>query len=421
MSKIIDKITRYIMICFFALTYNVHARGTDQSSHKKCPLPKVTEDIIQCALIYHPSIKRELWKVESAHLLEEKITQLPNPTLSARYVRDSNDKDSSELEANIGFKIELGNKRNKRREYARANLKAAKALLDKKKAEVKITTVLKLYELKYLLNENQLILENILALEKIITKLEKLPRLSAQQEASLTLFKMALEDARINRSEIFDSQKEIEHYFHVSTGFSLDDLMLFLPRDLIQWPTINQDNEIGHSVSVDRMKSLKKVAESEFEIQKSHAWPDLKIGPSLGVEREDGLVNKKIGLNIQFDIPFFQVNSAGKAYANREVIRWQRNVSLVKEELNHERHEQFKIYKSAVNILKNTLRPKFVEKKHLNIETLYLRGVISSSILLNSYNQKMNYTKRRNKRELAALKALWNIYKFDGRIFEEKI
>ena len=67
------------------------------------------------------------------------------------------------------------------------------------------------------------------------------------------------------------------------------------------------------------------------------------------------------------------------------------------------------------------MKKKEIDKKHNRIERLYLRGVVASSVFLDSLKQKLSYLKSRNHRELTAVKALWNIYKFDGVILKERI
>lgn len=255
----------------------------------------------------------------------------------------------------------------------------------------------------------------------MIKQLKKLPRLSAEQEASLTLFEIAHEETKVNESELFEKERKLEHYFHVSTGHSLDELGDFLPESPKNWPKIKAQKPEFLSPEIKKLKSLSELAEKELEIQKSEAWPDLKIGPSFSIERDGAIENKMVGFNVQIPIPLFQVNGGGRAYARSNLIKAKKNISLTQAEEGHERFEQLRVYESAVNILNKTMKQSMIEKKHDRIEKLYLRGVVSSSVFLDSLKQKLSYLKSRNNREITAIKALWSIYKYDGKIFEEKI
>ena len=390
--------------------------------HKECPLPKNAADIVECALEFHPSVKRGLLNLDSASKLGEKAAQIPNPTLSSRFVKGENNGDEiSELEANLTFTLEVGGKRGARKEYAFASKNIAMASNEAIKSEVKVNTVLSLYRLRQILTEKRIVKEALRAFSKVIGQLKKLPRLSAEQEASLTLFEIALEETRVNESEVFEEERKLEHYFHVSTGHSLAEIKDFLPKPPKVWPTIIDHQKSVTSPEIKRLKSLTLLAQKELEIQKSDAWPDLKIGPSVAIERDGAVQNKMVGLNIQIPIPLFQANGGGKAFARSELVKAQKNVTLTQAEEKHERYEQLRVYESAVSILNKTMKQNVIEKKHNRIESLYLRGVVSSSVFLDSLKQKLSYLKSRNHRELTAVKALWNIYKYDGKIFEEKI
>lgn len=425
-------IQTYIAILFLAITHLAYAEETAHGveegkkhvhgAHKECPLPKSRKDIIECALDFHPSIKRGTLRVESTAKLEEQASQIPNPTLSTRFVKgDNNGEDISELEANLSFTLELGGKRGSRTEHAIARKTEAVASNDAIKADVKIATILNMHRLRQVLEEKKLLVEALAAFSKVIGQLKKLPRLSAEQEASLTLFEMALEETKISGSELFEEERKLEHYFHVSTGHSIQEISSYLPKTPENWPDVSRSQSHTTSPEVKKLKSLANLAQKKLEIQESEAWPDIKIGPSLAVEKDGAVENKMVGFNVQIPIPVFQVNGGGKAYARSELLRAKKNISLTIAEENHERFEQLRVYESSVKILKKTMKQSLIEKKHNRIEKLYLRGVVSSSVFLDSLKQKLSYLKSRNHREITALKALWNIHKYDGKILEEKI
>ena len=396
-------------------------KGHIHGTHKECPLPTSSNDIIECALSFHPSVKRGALRVNSYSKLEDKASQIPNPTLSSRYVKgDQGGQDVSELEANLSFTLELGGKRGSRSEYAKAKKSEAAASNLVTKADVKVATILNMHRLRQVLKEKELLEEALSAFNKVIGELKKLPRLSAEQEASLILFEMALEETRIDKSELFEEERKIEHFFHIATGHSVEEILRFLPKSPKNWPIIVEKEKLT-SPSLNKLKSLAKLAESEVEIQKAKAWPNLKIGPSVAIEKDGGVDNKMIGFNIQMPIPLFQVNGGAKAYARSELLRAEKNIELTFAEEDHERFEQQKVYESSVNILRKTMGRELIERKNDRIEKLYLRGVVSSAVFLESLKQKLSYLRSRNHRELTATRALWNIHIFDGKIFKESL
>ncbi|EPZ51171.1 outer membrane efflux protein [Bacteriovorax sp. BAL6_X] len=394
---------------------NRHIHG----AHKECSLPKSTQDIINCALSFHPSVKRQEGKVSSAALLEDKAGQYPNPKISARYVQgDNNGEKTSELETNLTFTIQLGGKNSAKTGTAKAYHLQAQASAEAIKSQIKMNTILNLYRLRQVVDEKRVLAETLMAFEKVIGQLKKLPRLAAEQEASLTLFEIAFEEAKVNESELFEEERKLEHFFHIATGHSFKEIYPYLPRAVKSWPKVSDEGTGKDSPELKKLKSLSQLATVKLNDQKAQAWPDLQIGPSFSVDKDGSEEVKKLGVNLQIPIPLFQVNGGGKAHARSELLRSQRNIKLTRAEENHERYEQLQVYESSTRILSKTLKQDVIEKKHKRIERLYQRGVVSSSTFLDSLKQKDSYLKSRNHRELTAVKALWNIYMYDGKIFE---
>ncbi len=79
------------------------------------------------------------------------------------------------------------------------------------------------------------------------------------------------------------------------------------------------------------------------------------------------------------------------------------------------------MYRNALEVLKDSPTIVQIEHEHSKNEGLGKRGLISGSLLVESYRQRNDLIRGRNGRELKALQALWLVYKFDGRIFEEPI
>ncbi len=392
-----------------------HAHGT----HKECPLPNSAEDIINCALDMHPQVKRDLQEIDSLKNLEEQAGQRPNPIFSSRYVKGSNN--TSELETNLSFVVELGDKRNSRRQLAIAQKDKAIRFKELTQAQVKIQTIKNLYRLRQIFKEQRVLSETLSAFSKVTKQLRKKPVLSPEQESSLTIFEIALEEIKIKKSEIFEEERKVEHYFHVATGHSLEEIKEYLPSIPKKWKKISLKEQIDLSPKLNQLSSFAELAQKNLEIEKSQSWPNLRIGPSFSIDKETYNDNKMIGFNIQLPLPILQTNNGAKAYARSELIRAQKNINLTRAEESHERVEQFKIYKSTTDILNKTMKFSKIDKKYKRIEKLYLRGVISSSVFLESLKQKITYLETRHNREMTALSALWNIYKYNGSLFKEQI
>ncbi|MEC7277137.1 MAG: TolC family protein [Bdellovibrionota bacterium] len=408
----------FLKAIFWTLVLGVSAED-DFYPHGGCPEPKKRMDIISCALTLHPALQKGELKLETAKSHFAKASQIPNPQLQTRFVRNGGD-NSSELETSLNFTLELGGKRHARKQRAMALADLAKADNEDLKAHVKIQTILNLYRLRQLGEEVKLVKEADLAFKKVIMSLKKRPRLNAEQEAALTLFEMAYEENKVLGAELHEEERSLEHFFHVVTGHELKEIKEFLPKYSSQWPILTGERQ-GESPKLAKLKKKVKLAYKDLEIQKSQVWPDMKIGPAMLIEKEGPREVRMVGLNLTMPLPVLSQNRGGRLTAQSEVVRAQKTVLLEDELEEHERFEQLRIYESAVTILKKSISPLLLEKKQRKIERLYMRGVVSSSLFLDSLKQKLSYFKLRNKRELKALSALWEIYRFDGKVLKEEI
>jgi cobalt-zinc-cadmium efflux system outer membrane protein len=380
-------------------------------------------DIIDCAVELNPNVLRRKLRSDSYKSLVEKAKQIPNPVLTTRSVKgDKDGVDIAESETSLSFKVEIGGKRGARVDLAKSQLKEADVHQIKEQVNAKILTVIKLNRLRQMIEEKKSINEAILAFNKVIKKLKRLPRLSAEQEASMILFEISVEETKIQISEIFEEEREIEHFFHVSTGHSLTEILKYLPKSISLWPSFNHDHgNTDKSFEIKRLKVREEIALNQLSIEKSRAWPDLKIGPSIQVEQEGGANNTLVGFNLSLPLPLFSLNGGGKANARSNLIKARKLTLLTAKEEKHERHEQLKVYESSLSVLKTTMNKKIVDKKYDRIQKLYLRGVVSSTVLLESLRQKISFLKLRHNKEMTTLKSLWSIYMYDGKVLEVKL
>ena len=391
-------------------------------AHRECPLPKSKSDIVNCALEFHPDIQTQKYEIESSKGLKGKAGQIPNPIFISRYVQgEQNGFETSELESSLRFRVELGNKRKARIDHARSVTGSEELTLLEKKVDIKIQTILNLYRIRLVRLEYQFVKDSIKIYEKVIQKLKNLPKLDANQEASLTLFEISLEESKVHQSELYQIERKLEHFFHVATGNSLDEIKAFLPTIPTNWPSIPRQKHKYKSAKIKKLKSLTKLAMSEVEIEKSKAWPTLDIGPSVLVDKANGQENEMVGVSVRVPIPFFQVNGGAKAWAKSKLEKSKKVVELTHAFESHERFEQLQVYESSVSLLKNSISIDSLIKKHKRLEKLYDRGVVSNQVYLDSLKQKINYIQRRNSRVMTALSSLWNIYKFDGKVMEKSI
>ncbi|MBI2521881.1 MAG: TolC family protein [Bdellovibrio sp.] len=414
-----------IMTLPYAMALEVERDGKHvHGAHIECPLPMTAQDVVRCAQEEHPEVKRVKLQRESLQTLIGMAEQRPNPALSSRFTQGKFLGDNIyESETSLLQPIELGDKRNARIDQAASMQRQSEAEIREVQADVIIKTILNLYRLKQIEHERAILDETILIFEKVNRQITMIPRRSPEQQASSSLFKMAYADAKIKRSELLDEERVIEHYFHLSTGHSLSELKNVLPDFSKTMPQVldSSHDSTTYSPTIDRLLANHKFAETQLQLAQAQSWPDLEIGPTVQTETDGPFQKFRFGISLNIPLPIFQANGAGRIHANNSVTIAEKLISLEKAEESHERAEQMQIYRNAIEALQEIMPIQTIENEHDQIERLYIRGLVSSSVLVESHRQRFDLMRGRHGRELKATQALWLIYKLDGKIFEESL
>lgn len=394
-----------------------HEHGT----HFECPLPKTTQDVVDCAKENHPNILRKKNEADHIKYSEGVARQIPNPELDAEVTKGSSD--LSEASVGLLQPIEWGGKRNSRINSAKARISLVDADLKDVQAAVVLETVENLHRLRQIGQENKILATTIQTLEKLISQQASRLNLPPEQQVTLSVYRMALMDSQIKNAELFDEERALEHYFHVSTGHSLEELRTILPKAPEKWPNLDDHApDVLASTGLQKALAEKNEFMAEAELARAASWPSLRLGPMWNSRAGgDEPTESLLGVRVMMDIPMFNWNSGGRSFAQAGILRGERNVGLLRAEEKHERSEQLKVYRSALSTLKAVPEASEIEKDFQRNESLARRGLISGPLLIEFHRQRAELTRSRNTRELKAIKALWLIYQFDGRIFSENL
>jgi len=420
MKKIILSLL-FLTILIGELALAAEGISHEHGSHFECPLPKHPQDVVDCAKENHPNILRKKNEVDHTRLSEDVARQLPNPELDAEVTKGPDDLSNSSV--GILQPVGWGGKRSSRINVAKARISFVDAELKEIQAEVIRETVINLHRLRQIEQEKNIFGSTIQTLEKLIAQQASRLSLSPEQQVTLSVYRMALMDSKIKSAEIFDEERRLEHYFHVTTGHSLEELRSVLPKAPKQWPQLEPSpSELPTSPGLLKALAEKNEFLAELNMAKSATWPDLKIGPMWNSQAGVGEpAQSLLGFRLMMDLPVLNWNSGGRSFAQAGVLRGEKNIELIKTEERHERSEQLKVYQSALSTLKAVPETSSIEKEFQRNESLARRGLISGPLLIEFHRQRAELTRSRNTRELKAIEALWCIYQFDGRIFLEAL
>ncbi len=392
-------------------------------SHPECPLPKSAMDVLRCAQENHPGVKRAKFSSDANQTLTEVAGQLPNPELEVQSSFGSVLGDN-QMETQVSLKqpLGLGGKRRARVRSAESEQKQTEADFKRIQAEVVLETVKHLHRLRQLDNEKAILDEAISAYAKLVSQYRGRPRLTPEQEVSLSVFEMALTDNRLQRAALLEEEREIGHFFHVATGHGIAELRPVLPSPPKRWPDVETRlTSLPPSPGLYRLMADQEFALSQQAIVRADSWPNFQVGPMVTFQADGAIRSQLYGVHLVMDLPLFSLNGGSRAHAARGVAKAEKLIALLNTEETHERAEQVRIYQNATQVLKEAGSTADVERKHTRIENLSVRGLISSSLVIEAHRGRSELEKSRHERELRAIEALWTIYKLDGRVFEETL
>jgi cobalt-zinc-cadmium efflux system outer membrane protein len=391
----------------------------EHGSHSECPLPRTAQDVVLCARENHPEVRKAQLRFERAKAQPDAVSQMPNPSLQVQSVY-GNYGDAPQMQTQISLTqpLGLGGERSARRKEAEARASTVDSELNIAKADVTFQTVIYLHRLRQLTREKAIVQDTLETYRKLTRQYRSRPALTPEQEVFLGTLEMAEADSLLRQTALLDEERKISHYFHVSTGHSLDELSKVLPQVPKTWPLVQESPSERASPEVHRLLREKEVSLAELSIAQAASWPDIRLGPMIMLDQEGPRKRNFIGFELDLPLPLFNLNGAGRAAASVGIATSERAIEIQKKDDSHERNEQLTAYRSATQALSQTPTLARVDERHRLMEKQFLRGVVPSALILESHRQLFELEKSRHERELTAVRALWVLYRIDGKILE---
>lgn len=407
-----------------AETPAIHEAGEhEHGTHPECALPKSAQDVVVCARENHPDVRRGRLRVERANAQPDAVSQIPNPSLQVQSVYGSySAAPQMQTQISLTQPLGIGGERSARRKEAEARAGVTGGELRISQADITFQTVTYLHRLRQLVREKTIVEETLETYRKLLRQYRSRPALTPEQEVSVGTLEMAEADYVLRQTALLDEERRISHFFHVATGHSLAEVSKVLPALPKPWPSLDvEESKERASPEVHRLLMEKEVSVAELSIARANSWPDIRLGPMLMLDQEGPQKRNFIGFELDLPLPFFNLNGAGRAAASVGVATSERAIDIQRKDEAHERNEQLHAYKSATHSLDITPPVDKVNQRHRSMEKQFLRGVVPSSLILEAHRQLLELERNRHERELSAIKALWTIYRIDGKILEASL
>lgn len=392
-----------------------------RAAESPCPLFATPQDVLACVLKNHPDILRAEAEAANLDAFDAFARQRPNPELDAEAVSNSEeDEPSLSAQASYLHTFELGGKRRRRQDRAKAQKDALLARTQKTRDEVALTTVLNLYRLRHLQTEFHAVEEAQHTFGTIIGQYKGRRQLSPEQQVGLNVFLLAQSDYTLRKSRLLQEQRALKQYFDLATGADFETVLKSLPAPKAAWPDLPTAPVLAGALRQEAQADL-ALAQADMALANSDARPDLKLGPVAGMESGRGRENKILGGALSLPLPLYQRNQGARALAGNDLRRAEVNLAQRDRELSAQWRTWLDIYQNAVAALRDMPTLIQMEKKHQGMESLFERGLVESALVIEAHRQMTDFTESLNTQELRALEALWSLYTLQGRATEEKL
>lgn len=380
------------------------------------------QSLVQCVLKNSPDVQSATLEVESARAQSRAAGQWKNPEVSAQHTAGSLGADRrSETDLSLSLPVELGGKISARVAMAEAQIAIAEAKLYGARAKVRAEFLLKLHRLRQVLHEQEVIDEAVGTFSKLVSQYRRRPKLSPDQELSVSVFQMSKGEYDLKRANNIDELLQLETYFKMVTGLSTVELKSIIPEAPKAWPEIKQISTKGTSPQSKVLQAQVAEASAGLSLARSEAWPTVTLGPSVKMIREEGLSSEMMGFNLSFPIPVFNANGGAKAAAGANVRLYEKRKEIGELEQSLNRDELIKAYQQSVKALATTLSHHEIERRHSDSERLFARGIVPASLVIEAHRTSFELERSRHERELKALEALYGVYTIDGTILEDNL
>lgn len=414
---------RWIVLAVLFMIFNT----SNSSAEEGCPVSSA-QDILQCALGQHPDVVN----AQAEKLRDEKLVniakQRPNPELQGRILGGQSADDTKlNTETSLSYTLELGGKRKSRIGQAKVLAEKSSIEVKRNKEEVALQTVLALYRLRQIKSELGRAEETISTFSKITSALKSRPKLTPEQEVSQSSFSLAREDYKLKKITLTQEQAGLIAWLEVATGVPGQTILRHLPSTKAKWPEFptsleSKESDKPSNSTLDLARSEKNLAERNISIAKSKAWPDLKIGPSFDTEDLDNGGTRLLGgVSFSVPLPILNLNRGEKAFAKADQLRAQTNLEQVLRKTESERILQLKRYQAAIEALRSTQSIQGLAVEHQNLEAYFEKGLVPSTLVIETHNQLYDITRTRNEQELTGVDSLWRLYIIDGKILDAKL
>lgn len=309
--------------------------------------------------------------------------------------------------------LELGGKRGHRMDVAESLIKQATVELAALTAEVRLKALFLLYRYRQIQDEMILLKEAKETFTHLVNNYKRRPQLSPEQSTSMFVFELAQNDYALRIEETTSEFNNLVSDIKIFTGLDDTELLPLIPKRSSKWPGLDSLKEIN-SLTLKVISAQTELAENELQLAKADVWPTVSIGPSYTMQNQFGQQANILGVVATFPIPVLNQNDGARAIAAKSINTSKKFYEIEKNVSENRQMALFKTYQSSTKALEAQVDDSELHKKHERIETNFLKGLISSPLVIESHRQLFELQKLYHIRELKTLDVYYQLILLQG-------
>ena len=359
-----------------------------------------------------PSLKEIEKKKELVSSELSLAKQRPNPNLNVEYLKGQQfGVDVSNFSLSAQHVIEFGSKRDKRMAKAKAFKELSESQLDLSLYHMNSNSALTYQRIAQLNILIQSIDEATKTFDKITNKLSSRERLTPEETVSLSTLKLAANDYKAQLNDLQNQKTILEGKVEFYTNCK----SLNPKYHQFKFPTRETKFHKKQNHGLVKIEDFKvNLANQELDIQKSLGYSNIQIGPSIEYQTQGSNNFISAGVSISMALPLFHTNDGGKLKALKQ-LRTQKIQSFnTKNILSIEKENLLKKYRRSLKTYNSMPTLKELEKDHVQVESLFSRGVVSIPMTIESHRQQIDFLRSRIETENDLLSTFIKINLIDG-------
>ncbi|MBH48997.1 MAG: hypothetical protein CME71_12585 [Halobacteriovorax sp.] len=395
---------KYLM-CVFALAINV------AYANERCEIKSI-KSFYEYLNKQGPTLNLANKRKDQFASEVELAKQRPNPEVDLDYLKgDQFGLDQNTAALSIKHTIEFGSKREKRISKANAYSGLNSTQTDLSLYEANVDAAIayqKIAQLQILINS---VKEASVTFDKLVKKLASRKQLNPEEIVSLSTLRLASNEYKAQLNEIENERLLLLGKISFLTKCNSPRINYYR----LSFPNFLSNQEQRNDSGLLQMEDLKvKLAIQELELQRSLGYSNIQLGPVVEYETQGRDEFVSVGIAITFDLPILQTNTGGKLKALKELEAQTIESSNNKQMLQIERENLSNKYNRTLITYKNMPSLQDLENKHIEVEKLFSRGLVSISMAIESHRQQVDFLKSLFDMENDLLVTYKNINLIDG-------